>query len=154
MTRSHRLTLLAALAAGCLLIQRADGLHRLMKVREPRECPKGLKIESQTLDGGMIGFDVTVDAEEIAQPGELYRGRVRSHAYLDLSSKGKPLGFLRLHGSPEGRRTGYWFRLTPDAARESELQVGTALFEKDGHPTLGGGVTLQITLAAFLPAPR
>ncbi|MCI0541475.1 MAG: hypothetical protein L0Z50_40260 [Verrucomicrobiales bacterium] len=99
----------------------------------------------------MIEFDVDVDAEKIAHADELYKGRVKANAFLSIAADGQEIARVNLHGATEGNRTRYHFRISPSAAKSSELQLGVHLYEKNGRPTFGGGVSMQIFLAGFEP---
>src|SRR5688572_28135882 len=129
----------------CTLIR---GLSMHMTIHSPKQCPQGLSIKSKESDG-MIAFDVDVDAEEIANAGELYKGRVRASAFLNIATSEQQIAFVPLHGAAAGKRTRYQFRISPSAAKTSELQLGVHLYEKDGMATVGGGVSMQIHLAGF-----
>jgi hypothetical protein len=122
----------------------------LLGIHSPEECPDGLIIKSKFSDG-MLVFDVEVDREEVAHAGELYKGRVGAHALLDIATPGQKVASVTLEGEAKGKRTHYQFRISPAAAKTSELQLGVSLYEKDGMPTIGGGVSLQIHLAGFEP---
>jgi hypothetical protein len=124
----------------------------LFKIRAPGDCPEGLTIKSKMVEG-LVQFDVTIDAEKIAHAGELYKDRAHAQAFLKIDLADQPVAWAALHGGKEGRLTSYQFRVSPAAAKSSELQLGVSLFEKDGFATLGGGVSLQIFLAGFEPRP-
>ena len=49
-------------------------------------------------------------------------------------------------------RTTYRFKVSSEFAKHSKFYLSTHLHEKDGHPTLGGGVLYEISLAGFVPA--
>lgn len=130
--------------------QRSNADLMLMTIRAPKQCPDGLTIKSKA-NKGMIDFDVYVDAEEIAHAGELYKGRVGAHAILNIAMAEQQIACVVVHGGTEGKRTHYQFRISPSAAKTSELQLGVSLYEKDGFPTIGGGVSMQVHLAGFEP---
>ncbi|MCI0541468.1 MAG: hypothetical protein L0Z50_40225 [Verrucomicrobiales bacterium] len=131
----------------CALL-RADLM--LMKIHSPKQCPDGLSIKSE-VNNGMIEFNVDMDAEKIAHADELYKGRVKANAFLRIATAGQEIAWVNLHGATEGNRTRYHFRISASAAKSSELQLGVHLYEKDGRPTFGGGVSMQIALAGFEP---
>jgi hypothetical protein len=147
-----RMSIGVAVAAALMLSQRADADLMLLVVRAPQDCPEGLTIRSKAGSSGMIDYDVSLDAERIAHAGELYKGRVRARALLRIGTPGQPVASVTVHGATEGERTRYQFSLSPSAARDSELQLGVSLFEKDGFATVGGGVSMQVHLAGFAPA--
>ena len=122
----------------------------LFKIRTADQCPEGLTIKAKPVDG-LIQFDVTIDAEKIANAGELYKDRAHAQAFLKIDLADQPVAWVSLHGGKEGRLTSYQFRVSPAAAKSSELQLGVSLFEKDGFATVGGGVSMQIFLAGFEP---
>ena len=122
----------------------------LFDIRSPKHCPDGLTIKSKVSDG-MIEFDVAVDAEQIAQADELYKGRIQANAFLKIATAEQQIAFVNLRETTEGKRTRYHFRISRAAAKTSELQLGVSLYEKDGTPTIGGGVSMQIHLAGFQP---
>jgi hypothetical protein len=126
----------------------------LLTIRAPRQCPDGLTIKSKAGDGGLLEYDVAVDAEEVAHAGALYRGRVRSLAILKLKVSGQEAASVSVSPVNVGRRTHYYFSLAPSAARTSELQLSVSLFEKDGFATIGGGVSMQVQLSGFEPAEK
>lgn len=144
----------AAFAITALLIIMPCALVRadlmLMKIDSPEQCPQGLSIKSKT-SNGMIEFNVEVDAEKIAHADELYRGRVKANAFLKIATARQEIAWVNLHGAAEGKYTRYHFRISPSAAKSSELQLGVHLFEKDGMATVGGGVSMQVFLARFEP---
>ncbi len=142
---------LVAIAVTLVPCQSSNADLKLMTIRAPKECPDGLTIKSKTGKGGLIQFDVYVDAEEVAHAGELYKGRVKAHAVLKIATAEEQVASVVVHGSAEGKRTWYQFCVSPSAAKTSELQLGVSLFEKDGFPTIGGGVSMQIYLAGFEP---
>jgi hypothetical protein len=139
-----------AFMLACNSSLRADLM--LFKIRTPDQCPEGLTIKAKLVEG-LIQFDVAIDAEKIANAGELYKDRATAQAFLKIDLADQPVAWAALHGGKEGRLTSYQFRLSPAAAKSSELQLGVSLFEKDGFATLGGGVSLQIFLAGFEPKP-
>lgn len=150
-----RLAFAVAVVVGILLpCRRSHAVSMLLTIDSPRQCPEGLTIKSKSVNDGMVDVDVDLDAEQIAHPGELYQGRVRAHALLNIAAGGQPVASVTVQGEPEGKRTRYHFRLSPAAMKASELQIGVSLYEKDGFPTLGGGVSLQIRLAGFMPAEK
>jgi len=144
----------AALAGTLLPCPSAHADLMLETIRGPQQCPPGFNVKTRAGSGGMIDFDITVDAEEVAHAGALYRGRVRPSAFLQIGSPEHPLASIAVQGNTEGRSTRYRFRLLPSAARISELQIAVSLYEKDGKPTIGGGVTLQVHLAGFEPSGK
>ena len=137
---------LLIILSGALI--RADLM--LMKIDSPKQCPEGLSIKSKATNG-MIEFDVDVNAEKLAHAGDLYKGRVKANAFLSVATPEEQVAWVSLHGAVEGPRTRYHFRISPSAAKSSELQIGVHLFEKDGMATIGGGVSMQIFLAGFAP---
>jgi hypothetical protein len=141
---------LLAVAQGLACCSSASAELMLFKIRTADQCPEGLTIKSKTVEG-LIQFDVTVDAEKIANAGELYKDRAHPQAFLKIDLADQPVAWVTLHGGKEGRLTSYQFRVSPAAARSSELQLGVSLFEKDGFATLGGGVSMQIYLSGFEP---
>lgn len=146
----------AAFAIAALLIILPGALIRadlmLMKIDSPKQCPEGLSIKSKATNG-MIEFEVDVNPETLAHAGELYKGRVKANAFLSIATPEMQIARVNLHGAVEGQRTSYHFRISPSAAKSSELQLGVHLFERDGRATFGGGVSMQIFLAGFEPTP-
>lgn len=120
----------------------------LLKVDAPRACPPGLTVAAKRVDG-MIQFDVAVDAESVAHADEIYKGRVKANAILKLANADQQLASVTVLGAIEGKLTRYQFSVAPSAAKSSELQLGVWLHEKDGTPTLGGGVSIVIQLGGF-----
>jgi hypothetical protein len=140
----------AAIAAALIPCQRSNADLKLLTIRAPEHCPAGLTIKSKA-DGGMTAFDISVDAEQIAHAGELYKGRVRAQAYLKIATSDEQIARVRVHEATDGQQTRFQFRISPSAAKTSELQLGLSLYEQDGRPTFGGGVSMQIHLAGFEP---
>jgi hypothetical protein len=142
----------ASLLTFLLLAAGSDCFADLMRleIHSPKECPEGLTIKSK-LNDGMIVFDVDVDPEKVAHAGQLYKGRVRADAFLNIGTPEQQVAFVQLHEVAEGTRTLYHFRVSRSAARTCELQLAVSLYEKDGMPTIGGGVSIQIRLAGFDP---
>jgi len=140
---------LVAVAMTLLTCQSADADLKLHKIRAPEHCPDGLTITAKANEG-MIDFDVSVNAEEVAHAGELYKGRVKARAYLQIAAADQQLAYIRLHETIDAQRTRFQFRISPSAAKSSELHLGVNLFEKNGFATVGGGASMQIYLAAFV----
>jgi len=82
----------------------------LLTIRAPKECPDGLTIKSKA-SNGMIEFDVSVDAEEIAHAG------VKSRADLKVTTSEQQIASVSEHGATEGKRTRYQFSISPAAAK-------------------------------------
>ena len=131
--------------------QSSNADSRYYTISVPEECPDGLTVKSKPGKDGMIQFDVYVDAEQIAHAGELYKGRVKARAILKIATAEAQIASVVVHGSVERERTWYQFSISPSAAKSSELGLGVSLFEKDGIPTIGGGVGMQVRLAGFVP---
>ncbi len=149
--------IVAAIVAAVVPCQRLNADLRLRTIRAPQDCPEGLTIKTKAKDG-VIEFDVSIDPEQVAHAGELYKGRVKANALLKIATPQEPIATVAPQGTVlredrpgESRRTGYQFRLSASAAKSSELQLAVSLYEKDGMPTFGGGVSLQIYLAGFEP---
>jgi hypothetical protein len=110
-----------------------------LTIRAAEQCPESLTIKSKAVSGGMIEYDVSLDAEEIADASELYQDRVRSHARLIVGAPQQQIALVTVHGTTEGKRTRYQFRLAPAAARTSELQLAISLHEKTAGPPMVAG---------------
>jgi hypothetical protein len=144
LTLSVLTALLLGASSQCFAFSMRLDIHSL------KECPDGLTIRSKLSDG-MIVFDVEVDPEEVARAGELYKGRVAANALLDVAVPGQKIASTTLHGETKGRSTRYQFRISPVAAKTSELNLGVSLHEKNGMVTVGGGVSMKIQLGGFEP---
>jgi hypothetical protein len=120
----------------------------LSEIRSPKDCPESLTIKTKLTDG-MIVFDVDLDVEALANAGELYKGRVRAAAFLDIATATGKIASVTLQGTGEGTRTRYHFSVSESAAKTSKLAIGVSLYQKNGKPTFGGGHSLQIHLAGF-----
>jgi hypothetical protein len=143
---------LACAAAATMLLARSVNAELLLSdIRSPKHCPEGLAIKSKVVSDGLIQFDISLDAEDVAHAGELYKGRVSAYAVLQIGSDEQRVATITPQATKEGKLTRYQFRLSPAMAKVSELQLGVSLFEKDGFKTLGGGHTLRIYLAGFEP---
>src|SRR4051794_9613570 len=94
---------IAFVAAAVMLVlcQRSLADLILFTIRAPEQCPEGLTIKTKASDG-MIQFDVSIDAEEIAHAGELYKGRVRADAHLKIATADQQIAFVAVHGTAEG----------------------------------------------------
>jgi len=150
MSAIAKIAFVMAIAVALVPCQRSSADLMLLKIRGPEHCPEGLTIKSKASDG-MLAFEISVDAEEVAHAGELYKGQVRANAYVKIATSEQQIAFVNVHGTTEGKTTRYQFRISPQAAKTSELQLGVHLYEKDGRPTFGGGVSMQIHLAGFEP---
>lgn len=153
MSAFRKIACVVAVAVLLLPAHRAYADIMRSTIHGPKDCPDGLTIKSKATDGGMIQFDIYVDADPIAN-NELYKGRARASAVLKIATAQEQIASVVVHGSPEGkggRRTWYQFTIAPSAAKKSELQLGVSLYEKGGMPTLGGGRSMQIYLAGFEP---
>ncbi len=137
------------LAVVFLANARSEADLMLMTIREPGDCPKALTIKSK-MNAPMVDFEIAVDPEAIER-NELYRGRIHANAIVQVADAAGAVASLAVQGTKEGKWTRYQVRLSPSAAKHSELQIGVSLYEKNGRPTLGGGVSLRIHLAGFVP---
>jgi hypothetical protein len=124
----------------------------VFKIDKPTDLPAGLTIESKRRDDGMIQFVVYINTDTVVN-SELYKGRTRSNAHLNLATDREQIASVALQPSPERgtNRTWYQFSVAPSAINTSEFQLSVSLFEADGMPTLGGGRIMQIKLAGFQP---
>lgn len=151
MSPFSKIALVAVVVAIAVILapfQKSNADSMLWTIQTSKQCPEGLTIKSK-LSNSMIVFDVYVDAEKIANAGELYKGQVGSYAHLNIATSQQQIAIVTVHGAAEGERTHYQFSISPSAAKTSELQLGVYLFEKDGFQTLGGGVSMQIPLGGF-----
>jgi hypothetical protein len=141
-----------AIAVAFFFATSADADLVLLKITAPDHCPEGMEIASKPKDG-MIAFTVRVDPDKISG-NESYAGRIKSTGFLEISAAGKRIAYTRLHEHVAGKETLFQFRISEFAMESSQLHIGTHLFEKDGHPTLGGGVAMQIWLREFAPEKK
>ena len=151
MRSSAKISFVVAVAMTLALVpcQPSNADLMLFTVDGPKRCPDGLTIKSKAGKDGLVQFDVSVDPEQISH-NESYKGRIKPHAVLQIAKGEEQLASVALHGSTEGKQTQYQFSVSP-AATTSELQLGVSLYEKDGSPTFGGDVRMQIRLAGFEP---
>jgi hypothetical protein len=142
---------LIVVAVAPIPCQMAIAVLTLSTIMSPKDCPDGLTIRTKA-NKGMIDIDVSVDAEKLANAGELYKGRVNARADLDIAtSGGQKVASVRLQGATKDKLTSYHFTIAPSVIKSSRLYLNTNLFEKDGTPTMGGGVTMDVQLEAFEP---
>ncbi len=101
-------------------------------IRAPDQCPDGLTIKT-VLNKGMIDFDVSVDAEKIADDDEIYKGRIKARADLGIatSSDGQ-FATVPVQGTTVGRLTQYHFSIAPAAMKASKLYITVDVIEKNG----------------------
>jgi hypothetical protein len=119
-------------------------------VDSPKLCPEGLTITAQVQDS-MIVFDLLVDSERLGQPGELYKGRVRSTLCLNCAIGEQQVASVYVKGTKEAANEHYQFRIASSAVKDSDLLLTTVLYETNGLATVGGGTTRRIRLAGFEP---
>lgn len=146
--------MLAAVAvfAGFGFARKADAVTILMAIDEPKQCPKALNIKAKAVKGGMVDFVVQMDAAAIADPGNHYNGRVREAAYLEIATPEQKIGSVNVKCQKQDGNSRYSFRLARIAAQASQLHIALNLFEEDGLAIVGGGVSMEIRLAGFVPA--
>lgn len=120
-------------------------------IHSPKDCPSGLSIKSKAVDVKMLEFDVSLNPEQIATRG---KGRVGAYAFLSIGPSDQRVATVTVQGVEDGKRIRYQFRLSPAAAKSSELQLSLSHFEEDGSQTVGGGVILEIHLAGWAPAEK
>ena len=124
-----------------------------IRVANGDECPKGLTVTSE-VEGGVIYFVVEIDAETVANAGEIYKGRVTCRAELRIGVEDKPTAMVPVRADLEGGKTRFEVRLSKEAANISDLQLAVSLHEVSGRPTLGGGAFIDVSLKGFLPKPK
>lgn len=146
-------TLWVGLTVLLLTFQRAGADLTRQSIYAPQHCPDGLTLKSRVVSGGMLEFEVSLNAEQAVNAGAAYRGKVRPEAYLKVRLPDQQVAAVNLKGIAEGKQTRYSFRLSPSAARSSDLQLEVSLYEKDGKPA-PGGVAYQVFLAGFPPIAK
>lgn len=171
-----------ALLVGLLFATNSSATPEILKVTitSPKHLPDYVQIEATPLDDGLIKFAVRLHKEKAAHVDHdtLYRGRVSVTALLELANategklartsieadrdvygvhQGDPVLTIakpdRESSSKEVEPlTTFRFEIQKDLAAHSKLYINTSLHEKDGHPTLGGGIHYEIALAGFISA--
>lgn len=141
-------TLLALLCLSFSLAS-TQALTIMTTLRSPEECPKHLQITAKPdkKDADFVNVSVRFKPRE----HEPYIGRVKAAFSLKLAHKGETLfsSGLRTQKARDGFTTCH-FRIRKSSLRESELTVSSSLFEKDGTPTVGGGVIYAIPLKGWI----
>jgi hypothetical protein len=127
----------------------ADALVVLMpKLTSPENCPKHLQViaKPDKKDADFVTISVRFKPCEY----EPYIAQVKATVWLELAHEGETLfrSGLSTKIAKDGFKTAR-FRIRKSALRESELTVSSHLFEKDGTPTVGGGVIYEIPLKGW-----
>lgn len=123
-------------ARALTLIQRLDG---------PESCPKHLQITAKPdkKDADFVQVSVRFKPREY----EPCIGRVKATIWLKLAHEGETLlsSGLSTRKAKDGFATTR-FRIRKSSLGASELTVSSHLYERDGTPTVGGGVTYEVPL--------
>jgi hypothetical protein len=146
------------------------------KIGAPQDVPDYLRVESKAAPDGMLEFVIRVNPDKAAhvEGDSLYKGRVSVTGSLHLATEKATIAQVLVEANRDiyGRHRGdpvrarddrsvkekddpqrnYRFKVASELAKHSKFHLSTHLHEKDGHPTLGGGVLYEISLAAFVPA--
>ena len=119
------------------------------EIHSPDQLPKGLLVKSvpNRETNGLITVAVTFAPDA----PELYRDRVKVFGQLTVNLAGKLIAESQLKSAQTAGTFTMTFRLAREAFPESELRLSTQLYEKDGLPTVGGGVIYKINLQGFHP---
>lgn len=138
------------LALHCLVCSLAStqALTIITALRSPGECPKHLQITAEP--GAKDAKFVTVSVRFKPDEPDPYKSRVKADCHLSLIHNGETLFRSGLKTDKKDGFTTCRFRLHKDSMRESVLTVSSSLFEKDGHPTIGGGVIYEIPLKGWM----
>ena len=144
---------LPALACLTFTVISSEALVTLMpKLTSPESCPEHLQVTAKPdkTDADFVTVSVRFKPREYAP----YIGRVKATIWLELNHEGETVlrSGLSTKIAKDGFTTAY-FRIRKSALRESELTVSSHLFEKDGTPTIGGGVIYEIPLKGWI-TPR
>ena len=128
----------------------ADALVVLMpKLTSPENCPKHLQViaKPDKKDADFVTILVRFKPREYKP----YIGRVKTTFRLELAHEGETLfrSGLKTQKAKAGFTTTR-FRIRKSSLRESELTVSSHLFERDGTPTVGGGVIYEISLKGWI----
>ena len=99
----------------------------------------------------MVDVVVRIDPDKVER-NELYEGRVKATCHLDLSVGADRVAYAQLQAKEEKDLTVFRINISAAAAKSSHLDLNTHLYEINGHPTMGGGMTFQIHIAGFLSA--
>jgi len=129
-----------------------QALTSMTTLRSPEECPKHLQVTAtpDKKDADFVNISVRFKPQEYKP----YTGRIKATIWLELGHDGETL--FRSGLSTRIAKDGYTtarFRIRKSALRESELTVSPHLFERDGTPTIGGGVIYEIPLKGWI-TPR
>ncbi len=145
----------AAFSFACGLILLADTSFALTvfnTINTEGDCPPNLKLKIEPPRADREMALVTVVLTPNAPEG--YRGRVDTTVRLRTTRDDAPQFAGKLATIRQGESVHCRFQIHPAALRQTKLTVSTSLREKDGHPTVGGGVIYEIDLRGFFPAPR
>jgi hypothetical protein len=83
-----------------------------------------------------------------------YRERVKAFGQLNVKLGEKTIAIASLKAVQKSDAFVFSFQLAGDAFEASELTLSTQLYERDGHPTLGGGEVYQLRLKGFPPTDK
>ena len=134
----------------CLIcIPQAQALTVFHTLETPEACPDHLQIECRpnSRDQTLQTLHIRYDPHE----PELYRDRQRVFAILEIrNAKNELQQRLSLEVNRKGSVHSARLSLAPKLFAQAKLTLSTQLYEKDGHPTVGGGIIYEIPLANFL----
>jgi hypothetical protein len=145
---------LATGLAVAVFISDADAITEIGDITSPKECGDHLKVTAERSADKLIRYVVRINPETVTSAGQLYSGRVKSSAYLELASANENLASVAVEPQIAKRETEFRFRIAEHLAERSTLIISTNLYEKDGMPTLGGGVVYRIALKGFPPSAK
>ncbi|SFI10840.1 hypothetical protein [Planctomicrobium piriforme] len=115
-------------------------------------CSDYLNISARHIDGGMVEYVVRIDPERIAPEKTQYKGRLRAHAQLEISSADSLLADIRLEPTVVKSESEFRFRINATLVEHSRFTVSTILYGEDGVAIVGGGTNFRIVLKGFLPS--
>jgi hypothetical protein len=77
--------------------ERATAVSFVWDIKTPKECGDALQVASKRTKQGLIEFVIRMRPEEVANAGDLYRGRVGAQGYLEISSADSKLATMLVH---------------------------------------------------------
>ena len=136
-----------ALAILFLLCADAHSLTRFQEIASPAGCPENLQITSAPDEKNSSWVIISVRFKP--REPDLYKGRVTAGFGLLLLEGDRTLLKSELKTSVKDGFTRARFRIHRAALAASQLNVSSHLHEKDGLPTVGGGVFYRVRLSGW-----
>ncbi len=142
-----KLNVLIALI-GILSIPHVQSLTVFHTINRPEACPDHLdiRVKTHSREPNLQTLRLSYEPHE----PELYQGRQRVFAVLEIRNAEKDLQQrLSLEVNRKGKVHSASLSIAPELFAHAKLTLSTQLYEKDGHPTVGGGIIYEIPLTHF-----